>query len=37
LVARRVDAPSEPLVVKMLTDDPNIVIVWLIDKKGDSL
>ena len=37
LVARRVEPPSEPLVVKMLTDDPNVVIVWLVDKKGDSL
>jgi len=26
---------SEPIVVKMLTDDPDIVIFWLIDKKGD--
>ena len=27
--------PSEPLVVKMLTDDPNIVIIWLVDQRGD--
>lgn len=28
-------APAEPLVVKMLTDDPNIVIIWLVDRTGD--
>jgi hypothetical protein len=30
-----VDVPSEkpdPLVIKLLTDDPNIVIVWLVDE-----
>lgn len=27
----------EPFVVKMLTDDPNVIIIWLVDKKGDSL
>ena len=27
----------EPIVIKMLTDDPNIVIIWLVDQKGDSL
>jgi len=27
--------PSEPLVVKMLTDDPNIVIIWLVEQRGD--
>jgi hypothetical protein len=27
--------PSDPLVVKMLTDDPNIVIIWLVDQSGD--
>jgi hypothetical protein len=37
LVARQVEPPSEPLVVKMLTDDPSVVIVWLVSKKGDSL
>ena len=26
---------AEPLVVKMLTDDPNIVIIWLVDQPGD--
>ena len=24
-------------VGKLLTDDPNVVIIWLVDKKGDSL
>jgi hypothetical protein len=29
---------SEPLaVIKMLTDDPNVIIIWLVDQKGDSL
>jgi hypothetical protein len=31
----RKSAPAEPLVVKMLTDDPNIVIIWLVDRTGD--
>lgn len=26
---------TEPLVVKMLTDDPNVVIIWLVDQTGD--
>jgi len=35
-VVRRTPIPrSEPLVVKMLTDDPDIVIIWLVDKQGD--
>jgi hypothetical protein len=32
---RRVDinpSPEYPLVVKMLTDDPNVVIIWLVDR-----
>lgn len=29
---------AEPIVaVKMLTDDPNVIIIWLVDQKGDSL
>ena len=33
---RRLVARSEPLsAIKMLTDDPNVVIIWLVDKKGD--
>ena len=35
-VAKRAPAPEvEPLVVKMLTDDPDIVIIWLVDQRGD--
>jgi len=26
---------SDPLVVKMLTDDPNVIIIWLVNEKGD--
>jgi hypothetical protein len=28
---------AEPLVVKMLTNDPDVIIIWLVDQKGDSL
>jgi hypothetical protein len=28
--------PREPLMVKMLTDDPNVVIYWQIDSEGDN-
>ncbi len=31
----RGSAPPEPLVVKMLTDDPDIVIIWLVEQRGD--
>ena len=27
---------SEPLVVKLITDDPNVVIYWIADRRGDS-
>ena len=27
--------PTEPILVKLLTDDPNIVIYWIADAKGD--
>ena len=27
--------PAAPLVVKMYTDDPDIVIIWLVDQTGD--
>ena len=35
----RIDPPlkPDPLVVKLVTDDPEVVIVWLIDRNGDSL
>jgi anti-sigma factor RsiW len=29
------EEPAQPLVVKMLTDDPNVVIIWLVDKQGE--
>lgn len=28
---------TESMTVKMLTNDPNVIIIWLVDKKGDSL
>jgi hypothetical protein len=30
-------ATREPLVIKMLTNDPDVIIVWLVDPKGDAL
>ena len=27
--------PAEPLLVKLITDDPNVVIYWIADAKGD--
>ena len=27
--------PSEPLLVKLITDDPDVVIYWIADPKGD--
>jgi anti-sigma factor ChrR (cupin superfamily) len=30
-------AAQEPLVVKMFTDDPDVVIYWLIEQNGDSI
>ena len=36
-VAPEPSAPAKPLVVKLLTDDPNIVIYWLIDNTGGAL
>lgn len=30
-------APREPLVVKMFTDDPDVVIVWIMDQNGEKL
>ena len=32
---RRTRESAPPLVVKMLTDDPDIVIIWLVDQPGD--
>lgn len=28
-------APDKPLVVKLVTDDPNVVIYWITDTKGE--
>jgi hypothetical protein len=34
----RTQPPAEQLTaIKLLTDDPNVVIIWLLDKKGDAL
>jgi hypothetical protein len=27
--------PTEPLLVKLITDDPDVVIYWIADPKGD--
>jgi anti-sigma factor RsiW len=35
-VRRPVPKPQEPLLVKMFTDDPDVVIYWLIDAEGGS-
>jgi hypothetical protein len=32
---RRVAPPEQPLKIKLLTEDPNIVIYWIVDNKGD--
>lgn len=34
-VAHASTAKQEPLVVKMLTNDPDVIIVWLVDPKGE--
>jgi hypothetical protein len=26
---------AEPLLVKLITDDPEVIIYWVIEKKGD--
>jgi anti-sigma factor RsiW len=28
--------PTEPMTVKILTDDPDVVIYWIVDPKGDK-
>jgi len=30
-----VPPPTEPLVVKLITDDPDVVIYWIVDPQGD--
>jgi hypothetical protein len=27
--------PREQVTIKLLTDDPNIIIYWIVDEKGD--
>jgi anti-sigma factor RsiW len=34
---RTLVANGQPLVVKMLTDDPDVIVIWLVDQKGDAL
>jgi anti-sigma factor RsiW len=34
-LAKREQQPAEPMVVKLLTDDPNVVIYWITDTKGE--
>jgi hypothetical protein len=29
-------APTEPMTVKILTDDPDVVIYWIVEPKGDK-
>ncbi len=37
-VVRRLKPPTQQLAeIKLLTGDPNVVIIWLLDKKGDAL
>ena len=36
--ASRVEAPDEPVkqvAIKLLTDDPNVIIYWLVDEQGE--
>jgi len=34
--AHSLSAPTEPMTVKILTDDPEVVIYWIVDPKGDK-
>ena len=34
-VHRAKEPPTAPLVVKLVTDDPDVVIYWIADPKGD--
>ncbi len=36
VVPNAVPADAEPLVVKMITDDPDVIIYWIADGKGRS-
>ena len=35
LLSPKPHVKREPLVVKMLTSDPDVVIIWLVDQTGD--
>jgi len=35
IVLVKAEEPAEPLVVKLLTDDPNVIIYWITDSKGE--
>jgi anti-sigma factor RsiW len=35
VIAVKVEKPAEPLVVKLLTDDPDVIIYWITDTKGE--
>lgn len=32
---RTVESHAQPVLVKLLTDDPNVVIYWIMDRQGD--
>ena len=34
-VAAKPETPAEPVKVKLLTDDPNVIIYWITDTKGE--
>ena len=34
-IAVKAEPPAEPLVVKLVTDDPNVIIYWITDTKGE--
>jgi hypothetical protein len=34
-VVVKAEKPAEPLVVKLLTDDPIVIIYWITDSKGE--
>jgi hypothetical protein len=33
---RKVELAKEPMKIQMLTDDPDLVIIWLVGEEGDS-
>ena len=36
VAAPAVLASAEPMTIKILTDDPEVVIYWIVDPKGDK-